>query len=113
MQIPSSQLALFDTEGEVFGHVRIAADPDREGRFDCVFDVEANNPSQALRPEVRWLLKRHFQRYSEHRFKLHDDGSVKISKAGFTLWLDPEEEDPETLRARPPAPGVTALWEED
>lgn len=113
MQTPSSQIALFDTEGEAFGYIRIAADPDREDRLDCIFDVEPTNPAQALRSEVRWLLKRHFQRYSEHRLQLLDDGGVKISKADFTLWLDPDEDAPDALRARPPAPGITAVWEED
>ncbi|MCB9670176.1 MAG: hypothetical protein H6734_11935 [Alphaproteobacteria bacterium] len=113
MTPPTHTLALYDTEGELFGHVRIAPDPDREGRLDCIFDVAATHPAQNLRSEVRWLLKRHYEQMSEHRFELGDDGSVRISKADFVLWLDPGEEEDDPLKARAPSPGVTADWIEE
>lgn len=111
MELPASTLAVFDSEGEAFGYVRIAPDPTRDDRIDCIFDVEATNAAQGLRSEVRWLCKRHFQQKSEHRLVLGNDGTVTIKKGDFKLVLEPEEEG-DGLQSRAPSPPITAIWED-
>ncbi|MEZ4323131.1 MAG: hypothetical protein R3F61_37035 [Myxococcota bacterium] len=107
--LPSHKLVFSDSTGLPFGVVHLAPSESDPLKGDCIFDMEARTPAQDCRDEVRWLAKRHYQRWSEHKFAVDDDGVITIKKASFSLILDPAE-DGEGFVSRPPAPRVTASW---
>jgi hypothetical protein len=110
LDLPSDTLAFFDVEGVLFAILRIAPG-DRDDRADCIFDVVSPLPTDD--PAARWLAKRHYRQTSEHRLTRDDEGRVTIRKASFELVLEPDEDDPDQLVSRPPAPRVLAAWETD
>lgn len=105
--LPSDTLAFFDGEGVLFGVARIAPG-DRPDRIDCIFDFPDELPSRD--PSARWLAKRHYRQWSEHRLTLGADGSLTIKKGSFSIVLDPDEES-DGFVSRPPAPSLSAAWE--
>lgn len=110
---PARALVLMDHTGAAFGWFRIAPRTPEETKWDGLFDTRPASPEQDARSEVRWLHKRHYKRWGEHRVKLDADGTVHISLGAFKLVLEPEDDDDDFLRARPPAPPVTARWDFD
>ena len=105
--LPSRTLVLHDANGAPFGVLRLAPSEDNPLKGECIFDVHPASAEQGARTEVRWLYKRRFKRFGEHKFKVAD-GSVTITGADFTVVLDPTEDGP--MQTRPPAPRVTAAW---
>lgn len=110
MTIPSSTLVFSDSDGAPFGVLRISPLEADSNKADCIFDVVPRTPEQEVRPEVRWLAKRHYVRASEHRLTVGADGSLTIQKGSFSVVFDPAEGGGFTTR--PPSPPVTAFWEE-
>ena len=108
IELPAPSLRLSDASGRPFGHLRIVP---VEGRAfaDCIFDVAPFDEAQAQRSEVRWMCKRHYQRYSEHRLTIDSQGALTIRKASFVWVLDPDEEG-DGFTSRRPAPRVHAHW---
>lgn len=106
MNIPSRTLVLSDAAGTPFGTLRIA--PTDGDRTECIFDVPEPSDAQGLRPEVRWLHKRHYQRWSEHRFTLDKHGVIRVSKGDFELILEPAEGG--GFQSRLPLPPLRAAW---
>jgi len=106
--LPAPTLVLFDATGAPFGQLRLVP---VEGRpyAEGIFDVAPTSEAQAERSEVRWLCKRHFKRFSEHRLSIGDDGSLTVKKGSFRLDLHPND-DGTGFRTQPPAPPIRAAW---
>jgi hypothetical protein len=99
-----------DAEGCCFGRLRLV--PHEEKPYaEGIFDVAPIDAAQAERPEVRWLCKRHYKRFSEHQLQIAPNGTLTVKKAEFTLVLDPIEGGGYIARA--PAPALKAEWELD
>ena len=109
MNTQSKTLALYDSQGECFGALHMVPKADDLTKGECIFDVAPRSEEQGERHEVRWLCKRHFQRWSEHRFKLGEDGSVTVHLNKFRIVFEPNSDGVFTLR--PPAPPVTAIFD--
>jgi hypothetical protein len=108
IELPASSLILSDTTGRPFGQLRLVP-VDGKPYAEGIFDVAPVDEEQAARSEVRWMCKRHYKRFSEHRLSLGADGSITVKKAGFTWVLDPDEEG-DGFTSRAPAPKVRATW---
>ena len=101
-------LVLRDGAGEPFGFLRLAAVAPDAQKGDCIFDITPGSAEQAERSEVRWLQKRGYRRYSEHRFLLDDDGVLTVSQGNFKIELAPTDDG--GFGTRLPSPRVTAVW---
>jgi hypothetical protein len=108
-RFPSNTLILQDGSGAAFGLLRLAPRTPEKKKWDCIFDIRPSSPQQAARSEVRWLAKRRFKRFGEHRVKMDDDGVVTISLADFRFEFEPDETG--GLFTRRPAPPVSAVWD--
>jgi len=108
--LPSDTLALYDARGTLFGWLRFAPRDAEPHKGECLFDILPEAQDGAERSEARWLAKRHYVRWSEHRFTLAPSGALTVRKAGFTLELHPDIEG-DGLHTEPPQPPVTARWE--
>ncbi len=108
IDLPASSLVLLDSAGRPFGQLRLVAHPEKP-YAEGIFDVEPIDEAQAARSEVRWLCKRHYKRFSEHRLTIGRDGTLIVKKAGFLLTLHPDEES-EGYASRAPDPPVRARW---
>jgi hypothetical protein len=109
--LPVRTLVLRDQTFTPFGFLRLAPTSDSPLKGDCLFDITPDSPEQARRSEVRWLHKRHYRRYSEHKFVVDDAGVYTIRQGGFELVLTPDEHG--NLTTTQPAPPVTATWDGD
>ena len=109
MNFPSRTLVLRDAVGTAFGFLRFAPRDEEGKKWDCLFDVEMD-PATEARSEVRWLYKRRYVRYGEHRVK-HDTeaGTLAISQGSFNLVLHPTED--EGFETRAPTPPISAIWQ--
>ena len=103
---PSNTLAIYGSDGALFAHVRIAADPDRPERFQCIIDAPGDLPSDG---GARWFAKRHYQRWSEHSFKVAKDGAITVHQGDFKAVFEPREEGG-GFDTRAPAPPLFADW---
>jgi len=108
IDLPASSLVLLDNTGRSFGQLRLVAHPEKP-YAEAIFDVEPIDEAQAARSEVRWLCKRHYKRFSEHRLSIGRDGAITVKKAGFLLELHPDEEG-DGYASKAPAPPVRARW---
>lgn len=105
--LPASTLALFDHTGAPLGRLRLVCTSETALKGDCIFDIPA--PGPGAKNEVRWLYKRRYQRMSEHRFKIDEQGVITVSGPDFLVRFDPDEA-AGGFATRPPAPPVTARW---
>ena len=105
---PSQTLALFDSLGDAIGFLRLAGRAEDACKGDCIFDVR--KPASEARSEARWLYKRRYQRMSEHRFAIDDEGVLKVTGPDFRVFFEPDVDG--GLVSRPPSPRVLARWVE-
>jgi hypothetical protein len=105
-ELPSTTLALFDGGGQAIGFLRLAKRTGDVIKGECIFDVR--EPPADARSEARWLYKRRYQRMSEHRFAVDDEGVLKVTGPDFKVLFEPNDEG--GLTSRPPAPRVRASW---
>ncbi|TNE84813.1 MAG: hypothetical protein EP330_27795 [Deltaproteobacteria bacterium] len=106
-ELPSNTLQLLDSRLQSIGFLRLARTSDDAVKGDCIFDIA--EPGDDARSETRWLHKRRYQRMSEHRFAVEDDGRIKITGPEFRVFLAVDEESGD-LVTEPPAPRVFARW---
>ncbi len=108
-QLPSRTLRLLDSSGTSFGYLRFAPRESQPSKGDCLFDIlPESQHGAAARSEARWLAKRHYVRWSEHKYKLTEDGTLTVSQGDFRVVFHIDEED--TMTTRPPAPPITGVW---
>ncbi len=101
-------LVLCDSTGAPFGFLRLV--PTRSGpeRGDCIFDIRPGSDAQAKRSEVRWVAKRRFERFSEHKYTL-DDGTLTVRQGDFELVM--LQDDAGDFATSPSLPRLSALPE--
>ena len=107
-ELPSDTLALYDTRNALMGLIRFAPSERDATKGECIFDMD--EPDSGAGDEVRWLYKHRYKTAGEHKFKLGRDGSITVSQADFRVVFAPSEEG--DYRTVPPAPVVTAIFEE-
>lgn len=105
-ELPAPTLLLNDGKGNAIGRVRLVLSSETALKGECIFDMR-ELPADA-RSEERWLHKRRYQRASEHKFKIDEEGVVKITGPDFKVLFEPTETG--DLCSVPPAPRVTASW---
>ena len=106
--LPADALRIYDATGASFAVVHFVLDPEStKVRGDCIVAVDPGTEA-SVRSEVRWLLKRRFEKVGEHKFRLDAEGVLTIEGGDFRLVLHPEED---LLRTAPGQPNVSATWE--
>lgn len=110
VDFPSRTLVLHDGAGVAFGTIRLAPREPDSSKWDCIFDIALDASSaQAQRSEVRWLAKRGYVRWGEHRVKVDaKTGTLTMTQGDFKLVLVPDEDG--GFASNPPQPPVRAYW---